>query len=265
MSQIEILSSFDGDGKALTAAELIERAGLPRSSVFRSLKSLIASGFIHQDPVSKRYVLGPRVLQLGIIARRQLSGEEFIVEPLLRLLHRIGETITFSLVDVPSRTCVYVLEGPSDLRHVVQVGARYPLHLGAAGKVILAYLPAAVAAGVLNCQGLSKAEGSEIEKELESIRRNGFAITTGERVAGASSVAAPVFVGDSIYGSVAVAGPTDRALRVMLDNRAFVIETAKTLSARLSERYGPVKPATSGRHSLSSRGSTKSLRVKSAH
>lgn len=247
MSQIEILSSFDEDVKSLTAAEIIERTGLPRSSVFRSLKALISTGFVHQDQLSKRYTLGPRILQLGMLARRQLSAEEFIAEPLLELLHRTSETITFSLVDIPSRICAYVLEAPSDLRHVVQVGARYPLHLGAAGKVILANLPAAVVTGILKGQGLSKSQAADLARGLATIRHAGFAVTTGERVPGASSIAAPIFVGGLIYGSVAVAGPTDRVMKVIEKNRPFVVSAAQTLSNRLSVRQRPLTPSLDGR------------------
>lgn len=234
VSEIEILSSFGTDSKPLSAAEIIERSGLPRSSVFRSLKSLVASSFVYQDALSKRYVLGPRVLQLGLVARRQLSSEEFIAEPLLELLRKTGETITFSVADVPWRICTYVLEAPSDLRHVAQVGARYPLHLGAAGKVIMAFLPMGIVAGILKVQGFPKSQTTRFEHELDAIRRDGYASTTGERVPGTSSVAAPIFIGDLIFGSVAIAGPTDRMFDVLEKYRPFVIATARAISERLS-------------------------------
>ncbi len=253
MSQIEILSSFGNDGRPVSAAELIDITGLPRSSLFRSLKILIEAGFIYQDPRSKRYMLGVRVLQLGLVARRQLSAEEFIAEPMLELLRRTGETITFSLLDIPWRICAYVLEGPSDLRHVVQLGSRYPLHLGAAGKVILAHLPVDIVRSVLMGQGMNKSEIANLHRELETMRQKGFAITTGERVPGASSVAVPVFVNGSIYGSVAVAGPTDRVLPVLERNRSFVAGLAKKLSDRLSAGQELFASASAGRRLRSSR------------
>ena len=240
---LEILTSFETDGKALSAAELVEQTGLPRSSVFRGLKTLVEAGFIYQNPASKLYSLGPRILQLGMVARRELSSEELIAEPLLKLRNEIGETVTFSIFDFPGRMCAYVIEAPSDIRQVAQVGACYPLHLGAAGKVILAYLSDPVRASLMASENLSAAEKAKLGTELASIRTNGFALTTGERVQGASSVAAPVFVADSIYGSVAAAGPTDRALSVMQSSYATVIESARTLTERLSDPSGGFKSA----------------------
>jgi len=249
LSQIEILDCFDraapsgaaADGGArseltLSAADIVARTKLPRSSVFRDLKSLVTSGFVYQDPLTKRYALGPRILQLGLTARRQLGSEEHVAVPLVDLMRQTGESVTFSLADVPWRICVYMIEAPSELRHFVQVGTRYPLHLGAAGKIILAQFDAEVVAAVLKTHGVSKSQSAEITKQLVGMRSKGFAATTGERVAGASSVAAPVFVAGHVYGSVAVAGPTDR-FNTMLERHArMVIEAARRLSERLSSR-----------------------------
>lgn len=247
MSQIEILDCFDRavpsrpaeDGAprsdlTLSAADIIGRTQLPRSSVFRDLKSLIRSGFVYQDPVTKRYALGPRILQLGLTARRQLGSEDQVAVPLMELMRQTSESVTFSVVDVPWRTCVYMIEAPSELRHFVQVGTRYPLHLGAAGKVILAYLAPAVVATVLKSHGIGRSESVAITRQLEHIASRGSATTTAERVAGASSVAAPVFVGGSVYGSVAVAGPIDRFKPLIERHERMVLEAGRRLSERLS-------------------------------
>lgn len=249
MSQIEILDCFDragpllggNDGASrteltLSAADIIGRTKLPRSSVFRDLKTLVTSGFVYQDPATKRYALGPRVLQLGLTARRQLGSEDQVVIPLMDLMRQTAETVTFSLIDLPWRTCVYVIEAPSELRHFAQIGARYPLHLGAAGKVILAQLAPDIAVTVLKSSGITKAQSAEVLKQLIQIRNRGYAVTTGERVVGASSVAAPVFVGHAVFGSVAVAGPTERFNSQLEKHQRIAVEAGKRLSERLSAR-----------------------------
>jgi DNA-binding IclR family transcriptional regulator len=246
MSQIEIVDSFDRGPTTglpefpnrldvtLTAADIVARTGLPRSSVFRGLRSLIDKGFVYQDVASKRYALGPRMLQLGMAARRQLASEQLVVLPLVELGSQTNETVTFSLVDTPWRICVYQIESRSELRQFAQVGARYALHLGAAGKVVLAYLPADLSAVVLKHHKVPSLRANEISRELVQIRKAGYATTTGERVAGASSVAAPVFVGGNIFGSVAVAGPTDRIAPMVARHQAAVVRSARQLSDRLS-------------------------------
>lgn len=237
MSQTEILASFDtDDAHPLTAAEVIERTGLPRSTVFRGLKILIASGFVHQDRRTKRYSLGAKMLRLSTVARRQLGAEDIVAGPIIELGQRTNETVTFNIVDIPWRICSFVFEAPSDLRSVAHVGARYPLHLGAAGKVILAYLPPDVTRSILAGGPLSKHQVAAMATELETIRRAGWSTTTGERVPGASSIAAPVFVGSTIYAAITVVGPTERMRSSIARYRPLAIETAKALTQRLTAR-----------------------------
>jgi DNA-binding IclR family transcriptional regulator len=182
-------------------------------------------------------MLGARVLELGMVARQQFSAEDGVAQPLLTLGERTGETITFSLVDLPWRICVYVLEAPSDLRHVVQAGLRYPLYLGAAGKAILAYVPAEAVSTLLATSPLTRAEVKSVTAQLDEIRERGVAVTTGERVPGATTVAAPVFVAGAIYGSVAVVGPTERITPVLAEYEPDVKAAADALSETLSPAY----------------------------
>jgi DNA-binding IclR family transcriptional regulator len=230
VSEIEILGSFNSDPRPQSAAEIIATTRLPRSTVFRSLRLLLDAGFLYQLATSKRYVLGPRMLQLGMLARRQLSSEDLIAPPLLDLVQQTSESVTFSILDIPYRICAYVLEAPSDLRHVVQVGARYPLHLGAAGKAILAHLPADLVESLCRNEGLSKAEIANVKRDLGQASELGWIVTTSERVPGATSVAAPVFVGEAIYGSVAVVGPSARMAPLMDRHRPAVQKAAKSLT-----------------------------------
>lgn len=238
MSQIDILQAFDESTAAMSAADVIERTDLPRSTVFRGLRSLVHSGLLYQEPGTRKYTLGPRVLQLGMAARRQLSAEDWVAVPLLDLLHRTSETVTFSILDVPSRICTYVLEAPSDIRQVAQVGARYPLHLGSAGKVMLAHLPPDLISSILEGDSLTTAAIESFMDQLAEIRESGYAMTEGERVRDAGAVAAPVFVDNYIFGSVAVTGPILRVRERLADHRDAVIEAAATITTRLSTRPG---------------------------
>lgn len=247
MSQIAILDCFDRapdddpasqgptvDG-SLSAAEIVARTGLPRSTVFRDLRILVNGAFVYQHPVSKRYALGPRMLQLGMTARRQLGSEDLVAVPLLELGRVTSETVTFSLLELPWRICVYSIDAPSELRQIAQAGARYPLHLGAAGKAILAQLAPDVAAAVLTSHEVSRQRATAINADLERIRVVGTAVSTGERVAGTSSAAAAVFVRKVVCGSVAVAGPTDRVLPRVEVIREHVAVTAQRLTDLLSQ------------------------------
>ena len=233
--QLEILDCFSAGNEPLSATDVIQRSGLPRSTVFRALRMLTEDGFLLRDANRKRYILGPRVLRLGMIARTQLSRDDFVAGPLQDLSSRTGETVTFSLLDLPDRICTSVIEGRRDVRYEAHLGERYPIHLGAAGKAMLAFLPEETTADVLKSKGLSKTAIRDMQVALEQVRRDGWVITEGERVAGAVALAAPVFVEDMVLGSVAVVGPSLRGGQTMLEHRTIVLDVARRLTEKFSQ------------------------------
>jgi DNA-binding IclR family transcriptional regulator len=235
-SQLQILLAFDHGPASLTAAEVVSRTGLPRSTVFRCLGTLVDSAFLIQSASGgiSHYMLGQRILQLGLAARSHLTAEDMIVGPALDVARETGETVAFSIVDAPMRLCTYVAEAPSDLRHVVRVGARYPLHIGAASKVLLANLVPSVIEAVLRETDLSKAELAALREQLGIIRTEGYAVTTGERVSDSIAVAAPVFVAEHLLGSLAVSGPEERLSHMIDAARDAVIRAAHDTTERLT-------------------------------
>jgi DNA-binding IclR family transcriptional regulator len=232
-SEIDILTSFVSD-EPQTAAQIVVATGLPRSTVFRALRQLVGSGLLQQDPRLKRYSLGLEVVRLGGIARRQLDPGESLTPPLLDLAAKTNETVTFSVPEVPWRLCVYVIEAPSELRSVAQAGSRYALHVGGSSSAILAHLPQEIAESVLRFHGVEAEEIPAHMAQLESVREAGLAVSVGQRVPGASSVAAPVFLGATIFGSVAVAGPRDRLAERFDEIKPLVARTGVALSARVA-------------------------------
>lgn len=83
------------------------------------------------------------------------------------------------------------------MRYALEVGSAFPLYLGAGGKAMLAFLPEAereslIKAGALDAMTRYVPNASTLRKELALIRQRGFAISSGERVEGASAVALPI-------------------------------------------------------------------------
>ena len=226
--ELEIVRSFE-HRETLSASDIVRLTGLSRSTVYRSLSILVRSDFLSRDQTRRRYLLGPRILQLGMLARRRLAADTVVGPHLLKLHQQTRETVTFSIVDGSHRLCVQVLEAESELRQVAQAGTRYPLHLGAAGKVIIAHMDRAVASLVLQNQGVLPGEVHQAFRALDKIRRQGYAVTVGERVPGVCAAAAPVFLQGVVYGSVAVAGPRDRMRKALGSIIPLVVGAARML------------------------------------
>jgi DNA-binding IclR family transcriptional regulator len=121
------------------------------------------------------------------------------------------------------------------------VGALLPAHASALGKILLANH--AYAAAELARQGLESftpatiTDPEALERELERVRKRGWAADIGELVNGEVSCAAPILDRRGVtVGAMGVSGPPDRLLAARQprgDVVAFVREAARAVSREL--------------------------------
>jgi IclR family transcriptional regulator, acetate operon repressor len=108
------------------------------------------------------------------------------------------------------------VEALHPLRYVVDLHRWLPLHAGATGLAILAYLPEEerqriYSAGLDALTPATIVSATDLEKELEQVRRRGYALSMNQRVQGAVGFAAPVFDSTGmVCGDVCVTLPEQR-------------------------------------------------------
>ncbi len=214
---ISIVDCFSLERPELGVREVARRLKLASSTAGRLLGTLQKAGVLTQNPAMRKYTLGPRVLAwagvyTGILNVRAAAG------PILdRLRQATRETTTLYVVDGDERVCVERLEGPQNIRAVVRLGERLPLYAGAGGKVLLAFLPPEMRQTTLARLVLARftdktiRNRARLERQLRTIRKQGYATSVAERFAGASAVAAPVRGADgSVIAAVNISGPSER-------------------------------------------------------
>ncbi len=76
---LAILSAFGSDQSTIGVSELSRELGLSRSTTHRYIATLTSLGYLQQDAESKRYRLGPRVLDLGFAAINSMDIREISV------------------------------------------------------------------------------------------------------------------------------------------------------------------------------------------
>ncbi len=136
---LAVIESFDDAHARMTATQVAERTGIPRSAARRHLLSLCHFGYADTD--GKLFWLTPRVLRLG---QSYLDGARLprLVQPFIqRLSMQTGETVNVSVLD--GHEVVYVARSNSP--RVVSIGfhagARVAAHVVSPGTVLLATLP----------------------------------------------------------------------------------------------------------------------------
>lgn len=197
--------------------QLALETGLHPSTAHRILASMTASGFVDRaDPGS--YRLGIRLLELGNLVKSRINIRDSALPPMRELHERIGESINLGVRQ--GDEIVYVertSSGRSSVRVVHLVGARAPLHVTAAGKLYLAEESTeklreyARRTGLPGYTPTSITAVSQLEREIDRVRRHGIAFDNEEIEQGLRCIAAPVRddSGELVAG-LSVSAPAER-------------------------------------------------------
>ena len=140
MQVLRGVSRARGDGAGLLA--LTRDTGLSKPTVHRILAALAAEGMVEQEPVSRRYFLGPECHVLGNVASERFGINRLAAPVVARLAHECGDSAFFSIRRDVFAVCVLREDGDYPLKtHVLLPGDRHPLGVGAGSLAILAALP----------------------------------------------------------------------------------------------------------------------------
>lgn len=226
----------DGDGRGLGVTQIADRLGFAKSTVHRILSTLEARGFVRQDPATGRYHLGLKALELAGAYLAQSDLPTVAYPEMVHLRDEVEETVSLYVRDRGDRVRVQKAEGRHGVRRVVGLGQRLPLHLGASGKVLLAFTPEPERSRLL--ANLERQHGVEVEpfrRMLEEVRRQGWAVSAEEREQGVASVAAPIFDrSGQVVAALAVSGPVQRFDEEAIARyREKVLESARRIGMML--------------------------------
>lgn len=234
---LAILDCFEASAPSLGLHEIAGRIGVPKSTVFRLIDTLVKAGYLVPHDREK-FCLSFRLLRMGGVVQSVLGVREVARPVMVDLAQETGETVEMSARDGAHRVCIEVVESRAHLKSIVRVGERFALFYGATGKVLLAHVPAAELAPVLRAAPPEvRARRAGLRADLDLIRQRGSAFTTGERVPGASAVSAPIFDLDGrVLFCLTVTGPQLRFKGRVDALRSSVMTAARAISEGLGWR-----------------------------
>lgn len=195
LSIVELLST---KAEGMSLASISEKMNLPKSTCYGLLATLRDYNYVSQDNESGRYLLGTRLFELGTQVARNWNVRD-IAKPIMRQLNRrFGETVHLGAEDNGEMLYIEKIEADSLIEITSAVGIRLPMHCSGLGKVLLAEKSSAELKRFVSQKGLPALTKrtivniSDLEKELEKIRQQGYAIDDGEIMEGLRCVAAPI-------------------------------------------------------------------------
>ena len=199
---LAILSSFHGNRPLIGVSELSRGLDLSRSTAHRYVATLAKLGYLQQDPDSKRYRLGPKVLDLGFSALNSMDLLEISAPYLRQLSDETQRTVNLAILDgtdvVYIERCRTTSPGQQEIDLNLHVGARLPAYCTAMGKAILAFLPEERAEKIIERIDFEPrgpntvTDAKAFRKELAKIRASGISVNNEELAYGLRSIAAPI-------------------------------------------------------------------------
>ncbi len=203
--------------------------------------SLAEQGLLSRTP-GGRYRLGWRLFELS---QAFLEHTDFCIQAkqaMHELVERWGETTHLAVLDGMQVVFVEKLRGTPAVQIMLsRVGARFPAHAAAVGKVLLAAAPAYTLSHLLEGQELSAftqhtiTRRERLEQELEQIRDRGYAVDHEEVVQGVCCVAAPLRDADGhVLAAMSLSLPAYR----FFPQEDHYIETIVRVTDHVSEQLG---------------------------
>lgn len=233
---IDVLTSFDAGHTTLAIGDLQRATGLSRPTLYRLLQTLESKGFIHSSGDPLNFELGPAVHRLAHAWDRSFPVVS-VSRPVLEDLWRsTGETVALMLAAPPfERTCAIELKSPHPISYSRGTGYADPMHRGASGKAILAFLPPEEQEQAL-ARVTPARQREELAAELARVRKNGYSLTFAELVEGVCAIAAPVIDANGrANASICVFGPQNRMQgRHLKQCIRDVVAAGKAVRARLA-------------------------------
>jgi IclR family pca regulon transcriptional regulator len=237
---LEVLRAFNRTRRKMTLSEVAAETGNTRAGARRILLTLVHEGYAVAD--GKLFDLTPQVLELGYSVLSS-KGAWDIARPFIdHLSEEIRESVSAAVLD---KFDVVYVSGAQYHRVIsvgITVGARFPAHCTATGRVLLAFQPVEHWPGIVQNIPLAPmtertvTNRHEFRRILEDVRAKGWCLVDQELEIGLISVAVPLTnAAGGLVGAINVGVPTVRAdaQRMVGEVLPRLLETAANIRQAL--------------------------------
>ena len=243
---LSILETLSEDDEGYRLSDLAVRTGLSASTVHRLLATLESRRFVQFDRAQSKWHVGVRSFTVGAsFARRRNFSTQAI--PYLRKLRDLTrETANLAVVDDEFIIVLTRMESREIMRSLTQVGGRVAMVTSGVGKAVLATYSDEDVGAVIRHHGMPRlteksiVRPGDLFKELEKIRKQGFALDDEEACMGLRCIAAVVYNDCAEpLAAISVSGMTSR----LTDDRLPEIgQIVREVAGELTVALGGVMP-----------------------
>lgn len=208
LKAMSVLAYVLETGHIVTLKSVCEALGLPKTTAFRYLQTLVAAGFLEHDVESGRYRAAARLHSIAVADVMVGKARQLARPVMLDLAAAFSATVNLAVKGDSSVVYLDVVQSSGVLPADARIGDAHPLHSTALGKAILAFMPEPEKQQYLSLSLAERTartlvERHQLEDQLHQVRRTGYAIESGENEDGMMCVGAPI-LDDSGYPWVAI-------------------------------------------------------------
>lgn len=213
---LSILNLYSMDRKVLTVEEMAKLLEMPKSSVYRFVRTLKEHGLLMEHSQGL-YKLGFKFLDLANIVRSDLNIAE-VARPIMdRLTSDYGETTILSVLSETNAVCLTTSTPNQTIRVSSEEGKIMPLYCGASSKSILAFQDVSLLDRIIESGQIKRytdrtlTRREEILENMKLIQEQGYAYSHSELDKGIVSYGFPIRnAKGQVFASLAIVGTEQR-------------------------------------------------------
>jgi DNA-binding IclR family transcriptional regulator len=221
---IQLLEAISSASNPVSVQDLITMTGFPRTSIYRNISALTETGLVEEAEPGNRYVLGMRFVKIALTGKSDSHVINAITPMMQTTVRSLVET-AFVARYRGGRVEVIHIVTPNDpaVSYIYPGLGQRPFHACASGKAITAFVDPSLAEAMKDANPTRYNERTivnrdEFQREMDRVRRDGYAICDGEMELGVISIAVPVMIDKlgSIF-ALGIIGPESRIKNVIQD------------------------------------------------
>ncbi len=238
-----ILDAFDPGHTSLTLLGLVARTGLPKTTVYRTVRKMAALGWV--ECRDGRYAIGARLFERATLASGHLALRDAVLPFLQDLCGVTRETANLAVLDGCDVLYLEKLVGRRPVTTLSRVGGHMPPLCTALGKALVAYSPTDLAEQIVETGITARTPNTltsprVLRQQLSRIREEGIGYDREETEIGVRCVAAPVLVNGSCVAALSLTAPATRL--VFAQHAPAVRFAAQQASQTVADRTANGRP-----------------------
>jgi DNA-binding IclR family transcriptional regulator len=271
LKAFRLLAHLAASSEPVALADLSRALGLPKPTTHRLARSIERAGFVHKDPLTRRYRIGAAFENVALEALRHGAGHAPRRLLMNGLAERLGGRVNLVVLKAGNLTSVEWVESATPLRVDLGSNSPMPVHCTASGKLLLAFGSAELRKHVLSLAPLRAAtkstitSGRALARELDAIRERGFAEDDQELLPGVNCLAVPIYnrTGEVVAGLAVMAPAATLPLEKLRSHLQDIRKCAATISSQLGWNQDAAPAQTSAAAPPPHRGNGSSGRPRS--